>query len=73
MTPQRIVVLSSILAVAIMGSCRRRADAPPAESTTLNVTHWTARTELYMEYPPLVAGQTALFAVTSPRSTISRR
>jgi RND family efflux transporter MFP subunit len=29
----------------------------------MNVTHWSERTELYMEYPPLVAGRTALFAV----------
>src|SRR6185295_3068018 len=34
-----------------------------SETPTLNVTHWTDRTELYMEYPPLVAGHTALFAV----------
>jgi RND family efflux transporter MFP subunit len=29
----------------------------------LNITDWTEKTELYMEYPPLVAGRTALFAV----------
>ena len=33
------------------------------ELPTLDVTHWTDRTELFMEYPPLVAGQTALFAI----------
>ena len=27
------------------------------------MTNWTDKTELFMEYPPLVAGQTALFAV----------
>ena len=30
---------------------------------TLDVTAWTDTTELFMEYPPLVAGQEALFAV----------
>jgi RND family efflux transporter MFP subunit len=29
----------------------------------LNVTSWTDKTELYMEYPPLVTGQTVRFAV----------
>ena len=63
MTSRRIVGLSSILAVAVMASCRRSVDTPPAAPPMLNVTHWTAKTELYMEYPPLVAGQPALFAV----------
>jgi membrane fusion protein, heavy metal efflux system len=53
-----------ITAVAIVaGACSRKSEAPSTESPTLNVTHWTDRTELYMEYPPLVAGRTALFAV----------
>ena len=30
---------------------------------TLDVTHWTDKTELFMEYPPLVTGRSALFAV----------
>ena len=34
-----------------------------AELPTLNVTHWTDATELFMEYPPLVTGRSALFAV----------
>jgi RND family efflux transporter MFP subunit len=29
----------------------------------LNVTNWTDKTELFMEYPPLVTGRPALFAV----------
>ena len=33
------------------------------ETPTLDVTSWTDKTELFMEYPPLVAGQTARFAV----------
>ena len=39
------------------------APAPEAEAPTLDVTSWTDKTELFMEYPPLVAGQEALFAV----------
>ncbi|MBI3490873.1 MAG: efflux RND transporter periplasmic adaptor subunit [Acidobacteria bacterium] len=44
-------------------ACARPGDAPKAEPATLNVTDWTANTELYMEYPPLVAAQSARFAV----------
>src|SRR5204863_3250266 len=44
-------------------ACARPGDAPKAEPATLNVTDWTAKTELYMEYPPLVAGRSARFAV----------
>lgn len=46
-----------------MAACARQGEAPKAEPPTLNVTHWTAKTELYMEYPPLIAGQAARFAV----------
>ena len=38
-------------------------EVPGAEAPTLDVTSWTDKTELFMEYPPLVAGQEALFAV----------
>ena len=44
-------------------ACGREAAEPEAELPTLDVTHWTDKTELFMEYPPLVAGQTALYAV----------
>lgn len=45
-----------------------RPSAPPAPAAhedlaTLDVTHWTRATELFMEYPPLVAQQKALFAI----------
>jgi|SRR6267378_5855040 len=54
------LVLSPILAVG----CRRAGTAADkAEPPVLNVTHWTEKTELYMEYPPLVTGQPARFAV----------
>lgn len=51
------------LSMAGILACARPRDAPKAEPATLNVTDWTAKTELYMEYPPLVAAQSARFAV----------
>ena len=58
---------TTLLIVAMLaGGCGRGA-APAAqgqaEAPTLDVTSWTDQTELYMEYPPLVAGQTVRFAV----------
>lgn len=38
-------------------------EAAPAETEAIAVTHWTERTELFMEYPPLVQGQQGRFAV----------
>src|SRR5262245_31150385 len=57
------------LALAIGAACGSArcggagAPVPEAETPTLDVTSWTDKTELFMEYPPLVAGQEALFAV----------
>ena len=51
------------LTVLGTAACARPADTPKAEPATLSVTDWTAKTELYMEYPPLIAGQSARFAV----------
>src|SRR6266513_3142681 len=48
---------------ASVAACRPQAKPPQAETPTLDVTDWTDKTELFMEYPPLVAGRTALFAV----------
>jgi RND family efflux transporter MFP subunit len=54
-----------IASVALSGC--RGASAPGqgtgSELPTLDVTRWTDKTELFMEYPPLVAGRPALFAV----------
>ena len=33
------------------------------EVQTESATNWTAKTELFMEHPPLVAGQTSRFAI----------
>lgn len=53
-----------VMAVAT-AACERGTAVEQAapELPTLDVTSWTDRTELFMEYPPLVAGQTALYAV----------
>lgn len=60
----RLHVLA-ILVIAVAVSCKQNAAAPAAtaEPPTLDVTSWTEKTELYMENPPLVAGQTVRFAV----------
>ena len=61
MSTVRIAVLIAL--TASLAGCGRQAGAPPTESATLNITDWTPKTELYMEYPPLVAGHAVRFAV----------
>ena len=63
MTTQMRMPVAILVAAMGMVNCRRASDAPKAEPATLNVTHWTPQSELYMEYPPLAAGQPARFAV----------
>jgi membrane fusion protein, heavy metal efflux system len=63
-TFRRETVAAALLIVPLwVSACTRPEPAQEGESITLNVTHWTPTTELYMEYPPLVAGHSALFAV----------
>ena len=60
-----LLVAALVTALAV-GGCSRGdgpAESAEAELPTLDVTHWTEQTELFMEYPPLVAGEEALFAV----------
>ena len=61
MTLVRGVAIAALL--VCVGGCTRGEEPPDAEPPTLDVTHWTDRSELFMEYPPLAAGETALFAV----------
>ena len=65
MTRPTLILLS--LALALNSGCRRgtagERQNPGPESRTLDLTSWTQQTELYMEHPPLVAGQTVRFAV----------
>jgi cobalt-zinc-cadmium efflux system membrane fusion protein len=58
-----IRVSVGVALAALVSGCQRPAVPAPAEGATLNLTDWTAKTELYMEYPPLVAGHAARFAV----------
>ena len=64
MTSRRILTLLLLVACTMATSaCGKRAEPAKDEPPSLNVTGWTDKTELYMEYPPLVAGRSALFAV----------
>src|SRR5262249_54546778 len=61
--PLLSMCLAASFAVATSGCGRASAPTAEAEGPTLNVTDWTPKTELYMEYPPLVAGHPVRFAV----------
>src|SRR5215470_9876654 len=61
---RRTVFAFCILNFAFLTACSRQpAPAAAAEAPSLNVTDWTDKSELYMEYPPLVTGETVRFAV----------
>src|SRR5215212_7799239 len=64
MTRRLSLVIALLLSLGLAVGCRgTAAPAENAEPPTLDVTHWTEKTELFMEYPPLVAGHSARFAV----------
>ena len=52
-----------VMVAVLAGACSKPPAAPVAEPASLDVTSWTDKSELFMEYPPLVAGQTVRFAV----------
>jgi membrane fusion protein, heavy metal efflux system len=55
-----------MLVAGLIAGCNRGKEPAAdtgAELPTLDVTSWTDRTELFMEHPPLVAGETVRFAV----------
>ena len=57
---------TALVLIALVSACRRAPPpqtAAPEEAPAVAVTIWSERTELFMEYPPLVAGQDARFAV----------
>ena len=66
---KKVILLTGALVVLV--SCNRatreeskeRANTEAHEPETLSITDWTNRTELFMEHPPLVAGENARFAV----------
>jgi len=51
--------------IVVLAGCKN--SSPPAKTPegpeVIAVTRWTERTELFMEHPPVVAGQSARFAV----------
>ena len=51
--------------LCLLTGCKKQASQPNAakEPEPLSVTRWSETTELFMEYPPLVAGQKARFAI----------
>jgi RND family efflux transporter MFP subunit len=49
--------------MALAAECSKAAAPAPPEPPSLDVTSWTGKSELFMEHPPLVAGQTVRFAV----------
>jgi len=55
----------AIMPLILLAACSNGVPpaAPAAEPEAFAVTDWTERTELFMEYPPLVAGQQGRFAV----------
>ena len=62
MTWKRTACLT--MAALLMTACRKpESPAPAAKLPTLDVTSWTNTSELFMEHPPLVAGQKVRFAV----------
>lgn len=58
-----------ILPLLILSACSTQPPAPataknePPERRTENTTDWTQKTELYLEYPALVAGEDSRFAI----------
>jgi membrane fusion protein, heavy metal efflux system len=54
-----------VVLCAVAAGCTRQATEAPgdAELPEFAVTRWSQQTELFMEYPTLVAGERALFAV----------
>ena len=56
-------IAAAVFATTLTLACGQRTEPAKAEPVSLNLTNWTDKTELYMEHPPLVTGQTALFAV----------
>lgn len=58
--------LGLVLAIGLSPACGRApagTDQSAPDEQTLDVTSWSARTELFMEHPPLIAGKTVRFAV----------
>jgi RND family efflux transporter MFP subunit len=62
-TSYRLIGAALVAALTLTGCGTGATPTTGAELPTLDVTHWTDTTELFMEFPALVADETALFAV----------
>ena len=62
-TTSRSALAALIVAGVLAAACNKQPAKAESEAPTLDVTSWTDKTELFMEHPPLVAGQTLRFAV----------
>lgn len=60
---KRVMII--MVFIGLLLGCNGQASRPDAKlaDKTLSITRWSDRTELFMEYPPLVAGEKARFAV----------
>lgn len=57
-------LVSILLGILLAAGCRRSAaPSPEDEPKTISVTNWTDRSELFVEFPSLVVGQTSRFAI----------
>ncbi len=68
--PIAMLVASGLLASACGSTTPAPAETPQLEA--LSVTRWTAATELFAEYPPLVRGETSRFAIHLTRLDTSK-
>ncbi len=56
-------IVNVVAGVSACGSNPAPTPPPPEDPPAIAVTGWTDRTELFMEHPPLVAGEHARFAI----------
>jgi membrane fusion protein, heavy metal efflux system len=64
MMAQRFVIPIVLVVLTAATGCRRQpGPTRQTEPPSFAVTSWTEKTELFMEYPPLVTGRAARFAV----------
>ena len=56
-------LMTILIGSVLVAGCGRAAAPAQEKSPTLDVTSWTDKSELFMEHPPLVAGETVRFAV----------
>ena len=58
-------IVSILVSFCLLQGCKK--EAPPAKTPEapkpISATRWTDKTELFMEYPPLIAGEKARFAI----------